>query len=65
MIVRKSKKWTAAAVFKKEIYIYNMEEGVETEKDRHFCHGYRKLMLLVQLCVLFATRFCSMGAVES
>ena len=38
-----------------------MEVGVETEKDRHFCHGYRKLTLLVQLCVLFATRFCSMG----
>lgn len=32
-----------------------------TNVSTNFQCGYRKLLLLVQLCILFATGFCSMG----
>ena len=40
--------------------------GVETggmDMNAQFCRGYRKLMVFVQCCVLFAARFFSMGAI--
>ena len=38
-----------------------IQEQENDELGTCFCYGYGKLMLLVQLCVFFATGFCSMG----
>ena len=44
-----------------------IEMGVETggmDMNAQFCHEYRKLMVFVQCCVLFAARLFSMGVIQ-
>ena len=68
MIVQKLKKWKAATAMgggggggEREMKVGVIQEQENDELGTRLRYGYEKLMLLVQLCVLFPTGFCNMG----